>query len=408
MALECDLGKYETKYRAISLPPRRWLSTDLGAFWPFHDLAFSTFKGVYSEPISQEYIRWSPLSFMFRELGYAIISFVSGRVYFRIEESTDHHPVNEASWPSELGFGYRLACHIPGSAPEETIYWFDNVLVSLVPEVHQQRHIYIDKTVSFGLQQGKLTFQAILLSLSTVIFVDVEDVDGIPVVKHTEPTPRLIREHKESFRVLSNFFTTATLRHLKPHGLEIQSLLPNELYYMILDYTDNTSFLTCAMVSHLFRSSCLSKIRICEKYRNNNRDIYDTSSPIDTYTYQITQIASPLFLAVQNRASGECIKWLPSNKSPPTWSPKPENELCLVPMFGDPNRLSESQQALNVFWKAAESWGQCSSLLFLLSFLVGILGFRNTLYYDAFFSGVFSHILYVGVVHSLTLETRWV
>ncbi|EGE85915.2 hypothetical protein, variant [Blastomyces dermatitidis ATCC 18188] len=384
VALECDLGKYETQYRTIPLSPSRWLSTDLDSFCPFHDLAFSKFKRVYSQLISQEYTRWSPLNFMFRELGYAIISFASGRVYFRIGESTDHYPVNEASWPSELAFGYHLARHLPGSAPEETIYWFDNVLVSLVPEVPQQRHIYVDKTVSFGLQQGKLAFQAILLSLSTVILIDVEDVYGIPVVKYTEPlelfenckgpaisspespihtslgklqiSPPLLKS-KESFRALSNFFTTATLRRLKPHGPETQGRLPNELYYMILDYTDNTTFLTCARVSYLFRIYCLSKIRLCEKNRNNNRDsdIYDTSSPIDTYSYQITQISSPLCLTVQNRASGEYIKWCPSKKSPPSWSPEPENELCLVPMFGEPNRLSESQQALNIFWKADDS-----------------------------------------------------
>ncbi|PGH09824.1 hypothetical protein GX51_00511 [Blastomyces parvus] len=382
IALECDLGKYETKYRTILLSPSRWLSTDLGLFWPFHDLAFSKFKGVYSPLISREYIRWSPFSFMFRELGYAIVSFASGRVHFRIEESACRHSANESSWPSQLGLGYHLARHLPGSAPEETIYWFDNVLISLVPEVPQQRHIYIDKTVSFGLQQGKHAFQAILLSLSTVILVEVEDVDGIPVVKHTEPLelfedcegPTIsspesplhtslgklqislpVLKSKESFRALSNFFATATIRRLKPHGPETQGRLPNELYYMILDYTDNTTFLTCARVSYLFRAYCLSKIRICEKTRNNNRDICDTSSPIDTYTYQITQISSPMCLTVQNRVSGEYIKWCPRKKSSLLWFPKPKNELRLVPMFGEPNRLSESHKAVNIFWQADES-----------------------------------------------------
>lgn len=104
---------------------------------------------------------------MFRELASAIISMASGRVCFPIEDSErPHTPSYKASWPSELSLGYHLANHLPGSAPDESIYWFDNVLVSLVPE---RRHIYIEKTVSFGLRQGNLAFQAILLSLSTIM-----------------------------------------------------------------------------------------------------------------------------------------------------------------------------------------------------------------------------------------------
>ncbi|KKZ67337.1 hypothetical protein EMCG_06986 [[Emmonsia] crescens] len=386
--LECDFGSYEPSYCAIPLSPSTWLSTDLGLYWPFYDLAFSNFKRVYSQRICQEYLRWPPCGFMFRELAYAIISFASGRVYFRIEDSA-HLPTNKASWPSELGHGYHLAHHLPGSAPEETIYWFDNVLVSLVSEIPQQRHIHVDRTVDFGLQQGKLAFQAILLSLSTVILLDVEVVDGIPMVKHTDPlelfgdckgpdfslpeSPPLHSlgnlqisppQHlptqpplssKESFRALSNFFTTATLRHLKPHGPETQGRLPNELYYMILDYTDNATFLTCARVSYLFRSYCLSKIRINEKNHKNEGDICDISSPIDTYTHQIIQVHSPLRLTVQNKVSGECLEWCPPKISPVCWSPRPQNDLYLVPIFGESNRLSESRDAMNIFSKAEES-----------------------------------------------------
>ncbi|EER41060.1 predicted protein [Histoplasma capsulatum var. duboisii H88] len=387
--LKCDLYNYGTGYRAIPLLPNRWLSADPGPFWPFYELVFSNFKAAYSHSTRQAYIRWSPCSFMFRELAYAIISMASGRVYFRIEDSERPHiPSDKASWPSELGLGYHLANHFPGSAPDESIYWFDNVLVSLFPEIPGRRHIYIEKTVSFGLRQGNLAFQAILLSLSTTMLLDVEVVDGIPVVKHTDPLelfgdcqvadissnePPLLRSlsnlqiyqpqslpappsltSKEAFRALSSFFATATLRCLKPHGRETQGLLPNEIYYMILDYTDNATFHTCARVSYLFRSYCLSKIRICQKNENNEEHICDTSSPIDAFTHQIIQIGSPLSLTLQNRASRELTKWCPSKASLLSWSPKPIDDLYLVPIFGEPNRLSESQQAINIFTMAQE------------------------------------------------------
>ncbi|OJD11172.1 hypothetical protein AJ78_08004 [Emergomyces pasteurianus Ep9510] len=387
---ECDLGRYVPQYHTILMSPGKWMSTDSGLHWPFYDLAFSKFKEAYSKCTAQEYARWTPSSFMFQELAFAFISFASGRVYFRVEDSTyPRLPITEASWPSELGLGYHLAHHLPGSAPEETIYWFNNILVSLIPEIPQQRHIYIDRTVTFGLQRGKAAFQAILLSLSTVVLLDVEVVDGTVLVKHTYPlelfedckrrdvsppqsppndslgnlhisppkhlpAPALLSS-KESFRALSNFFTTATLRGLKPPGPQTQGLLPNELYYMILDYTDNATFLTCARVSHQFRSYCLSKIRICEKNSSNENDICDTSCPIDTYTHQIIQVGSPMCLKVQNRVSGECLDWNPSKTAPSAWSPKRQNDLYLVPMFGESSRLSESRQAMIMFSQAEAS-----------------------------------------------------
>ncbi|EEH23228.2 hypothetical protein PABG_05439 [Paracoccidioides brasiliensis Pb03] len=392
---ESDLDTYEPSFSTIPLSANRWLASNSRMHQGFYDLAFSNFQIAYSEQLNQDYFRWSPDDFIFRELAYAIISFASGRLSFRIEDLPSCCGRQYGSpWPSELNFGYHLAGHAPGSAPEGTLYWFDNVLVSLIPDIPERIHLYIDKAVNFGLEQGNLPFQAVLISLSTIVLLDVEIDNGIPVVKHTEPlklfetcpkphgsspepspnsslvdlritstySPAIppqplpheqVFSAKESFTALSNFCTTATLRHLKPHGPDTQGCLPSELYYMILDFTDNATFLTCARVSHLFRTYCLSKIRVCENQTKNDITPSSLGSLLDTYTHQIIQVRSPLCLTLQNRESGELSEWSPwDEKDILHGGSEPPKSLCLVPVFGESARLSQSSKAMSVFWKA--------------------------------------------------------
>ncbi|PGH02871.1 hypothetical protein AJ79_07527 [Helicocarpus griseus UAMH5409] len=381
--LEYDCDNYRSNYRAVPLSTDKWLSPGFGFYGSFFELAFSVFKAAYSENISRECIRWSPNDYIFREFAYAVVSFASGRVFFRIE-SSPYRDVEKykISWPPELGVECHLSNQVAGSAPEESIYWFDNVLINLVPDIPKQRHIYIDKTVNFGIKQGKSCFQAILLSLSSVVLLDVKVENGIRTVKHTDrldlfadymapsaspqsppshafanlqiSTPQqptsgsatsLYRKN-ETFIALSNFFTAATLRHLKPQSRDTKGRLPSELYYMILDCTDSATFLACAKVSHLFRSYCLSKLRLYEK--NGDMGIRK-SSLVDNYTHQITKVLPSRCLTVQNRVSGKIVDWSPCKEQGPPRIPGQRELLCLVPVFGESDRLSESSRAMCVF-----------------------------------------------------------
>jgi hypothetical protein len=161
-------------------------------------------------------------------------------------------------------------CHepgiCPGSAPLKNLYWFENVLVSLVPDAifRHDTESAIAKAVEYGFGEGKTSFQIILFSIFNVILLETYLKDGVKVTRRTEvisiedrdrtsrwtldPNKYVFQReadiattfqqvcHKHmGFIKLQNFFDVAVRRNMPPSRNE---RLPVELYANIISYVD--------------------------------------------------------------------------------------------------------------------------------------------------------------------------
>jgi hypothetical protein len=268
---------------------------------------------------------WRPDDFVFRELAFAIISLASGQVLFRSSPRRecdlngcfpwdhDHRPSRGyIDAPNEdLGIkgyrvlpGFAIGSHQPGeepgSAPLETMYWFEDVLICLATSLDEPDvfDATIARTVRYGTKNGRKDFQVVILSLVDLILVEVHEEDMRTVVKHTDlivlfpiwPKDHLstvpierppfkggkrlfskgraiarsgvafrslekVYEYFGGFSSLLLFFDTAANRGLKP-SLHDQSRFPMEIYQRILDFTNDITYLSCVKVSNIFQAYC--------------------------------------------------------------------------------------------------------------------------------------------------------
>ena len=151
--------------------------------------------------VFQDYVpRWSHNDFAFRELAFAILSFATGQCRFerpqRLHGDVSNgyliDPDDVLCGKSKLLPLFAVGCHSPGeeagSAPQASMYWFENVLVSLVPDIVIQNdtEAAMAKVVEFGLGEGKPDFYAIVFSLRNVIMLQVLVEKSNTVIKHTE------------------------------------------------------------------------------------------------------------------------------------------------------------------------------------------------------------------------------
>ena len=113
---------------------------------------------------------WSHNDFAFRELAFAILSFATGQCRFDRPEYLHGDVSNgylivpgddaESHKPKLLPL-FASGCHNlgeeAGSAPLSSIYWFEHVLVSLVPDivVQDNAEAAIAKVVEFGLRKAR-------------------------------------------------------------------------------------------------------------------------------------------------------------------------------------------------------------------------------------------------------------
>ncbi|KAI0859796.1 hypothetical protein F4860DRAFT_481537 [Xylaria cubensis] len=172
-------------------------------------------------PLIKLGMEWSPVSFPFRELTFALVSIASGTAGFfsfpAQQRSEDRYTVTQGdpwSWkdnglsqdgkPRLYGFldkewagnhapllEFGSMSHRPGDAPgvspAETMYWHEGVLVSLALRPDGEA---ITQAVSWGLDQGRKNFQIVVLSLFEVAFAEVsfgKGKDEKPLVKITKP-----------------------------------------------------------------------------------------------------------------------------------------------------------------------------------------------------------------------------
>ncbi|GKZ31076.1 hypothetical protein AbraIFM66950_011135 [Aspergillus brasiliensis] len=284
----------------------------------------------YKDEIMNFGREWSPDSFPFRELIFSFISIASGQTKFHSFPAmicnprqcgfwlrcTDKHLPKSPGWLNKEWAGdsaplmeFGSLSHRPGDppgvSPAETMYWFEDVLVSLTLVVDGAA---LNKAVRWGLQQGRANFQIVILSLFHVSFAEVTSgEDGVPFVlcsnklnlsplhegygMSTHPRARpeakpgmQIRRRRGEHILLSN--CTGTIDRLGRHfpGLaamvnffevagnrraasKSEGTLPVEVYHRVLDFVDYDTWKACLHVSTAMRRYCLRKYRIDERMR---------------------------------------------------------------------------------------------------------------------------------------------
>ncbi|PFH57143.1 hypothetical protein XA68_15441 [Ophiocordyceps unilateralis] len=270
---------------------------------------------------------WSPESFPFREVAFALVSIASGQAKFCAFPGNRCHPLNcklwrcpewhfdvtnvwvHKDWAGDDGPVLEFASPVhrpgepPGASPAETMYWHEKVLVSLVLSIDGES---ISKAVEFGIQQGRTNFQIAFLTLFCVKLAEVSlDGDGKPFLKHcsslplsplrqshclsTHPLDRTklqpgMKSRRPSWQSIMDSNCTATSESLQKYFPGLAALvnffhvaanrqatssggvnLPPELHEHILSYVDYDTWKACSVVSTTFRSCCLRKYRINDR-----------------------------------------------------------------------------------------------------------------------------------------------
>ncbi|KAL4945268.1 hypothetical protein BDV06DRAFT_231429 [Aspergillus oleicola] len=324
-ALEYPKPNREIKYNFRVVSARTHLVEARKVFVTFV-MASTLIK--YKDEITRFGMEWSPDSFPFRELAFALVSIASGQATFhsfpaqwcnpRTCEVSDcmlNHLPKSCGWLDkewagdsapllEFGSLSHRPGEPPGASPTETIYWLEDVLVSLALVVDGEA---ITKAVTWGIKQGRANFQVVVLSLLKAALAEVSfGDDEKPFVKVTNNIdlsplradyclsthPRMRPELKPGMKIqhqlgdlmntictgtrqrlrslfpglaaLANFFEVAASRRATSKSAGI---LPPELYDMILDFVDYDTWKACLLVSTVFRSRCLRKYRLDDRVR---------------------------------------------------------------------------------------------------------------------------------------------
>src|SRR5205085_12585531 len=90
-----------------------------------------------------------------------------------------------------FGSGCRAEHQEPGSSPPEPLYWFEDVLISLVLNTvfHTDVEAAIGKAVTYGLESGKLEFRIVLFSIQNAILVEVRNHSATRTIRRTGIIP---------------------------------------------------------------------------------------------------------------------------------------------------------------------------------------------------------------------------
>ncbi|OBT77684.1 hypothetical protein VF21_03707 [Pseudogymnoascus sp. 05NY08] len=248
-----DRNKYQTIYHQYghSVINATSGSPDPSVQQAMSMMFFEKFTDPYFTRFWEYAPSWGHKDFAFREFVFAILSIATGRYYFidRADYSKfagydDMGYIIERNSGKPLSIPiFGLECHepgvSPGSAPTETLYWFENVLVSLVPDsvFRQDTEAAIAKAVEYGLGKERPATR----------FVFQREADIATTFQ------QVCHKHM-GFSKLQNFFNVAARRNLPPP--RTNERLPVELYANIVLYADSRTRHTMSQVSWALRRLC--------------------------------------------------------------------------------------------------------------------------------------------------------
>lgn len=314
------------KYKFRVVTPR----TDITEAWKaFLTNVMANMLIEYKDDMIRFGMEWSPESFPFRELTFALVSIVSNQAKYHSFPPRLCHPRTCGAWDCGSNHLYGLPGWIgkewtgedapllefgsmshrpgepPGASPTETMYWLEGVLVSLALVVDGEA---ITEAVTWGIEQEHTNFQIVVLSLFKVAFAEVSFGDDMkPFVRvsgavnlsplrakycfstHPRRRPELKPGMESQYfrgEVMMNSNCTGTRRRLRSEfpGLaalvnffevaanrraasKSAGILPLELYDLILGFVDYDTWKACLLVSTFFRSRALRRYRIDDRMR---------------------------------------------------------------------------------------------------------------------------------------------
>ena len=246
---------------------------------------FHQFVSSHATWFSEHLPATSHDDFAFHEMAYAVLSFAAGSVYFdepsRYVGSTsrkdsrgflvDTGEDGEPVLMPILGSGCHAELQKPGSSPGELIFWFEGVLVSLLPDnaFHSDVEAVIGKSVLYGRNSGKTQFQLVLFPIRNAVLLEVDnsaitirrsgivpicekDVGSVDDGEDCSTQWRLPSNYR-GFVALQRFFAVASRRNIPPFG---RGRLPVEIYRAILKFCDKETHHSCARVSRMFQTLC--------------------------------------------------------------------------------------------------------------------------------------------------------
>ena len=227
----------------------------------------------------------------FREMAFAVVSLAAGHFYlerpdrlYQLKEGSvydgylieTHHDA-----PSTIVPTFGSFCHAagqwPGSAPLEPLYWFENIVISLVPDsvFEIDMEAAVAQATEFGLKSGRGRFRIVLLSIFRAILVRVNSEGEVIVIEQSpvvSMNDRRTRRRSNStcdgdckitaldemilkntgFRTLQTFISHESELQLPKSG----GVFPPEIYARIIEKADFETRRTCETVSEEIRSLC--------------------------------------------------------------------------------------------------------------------------------------------------------
>ncbi|KAK2748768.1 hypothetical protein FQN57_000349 [Myotisia sp. PD_48] len=291
-ATDEDCNKFSetfTTYKSSFVKVRE----DLFPIHPKVILSMTTLKNfllLNHSLFSDQLHSWNQDDFIFREHAYALLSIATSNYHFDqpqrlLGTATNGYLVYPNTTNSQRSnilpvfpMGFHPPDREPGSCPSQGIFWFNHVLVSLVPvsvlEDDSESAAAISHAVEFGRAEGKRYFNVLIFSIDSAIMVHVKIDSSISPegnatqavsVERTEPLeilPEFLRneylgmtyadffmEHK-GFLALVRFFECITVQHLRGYS---HGSLPTEIYDgIIAAVDDHHTALACSQVSTTF------------------------------------------------------------------------------------------------------------------------------------------------------------
>ena len=150
-------------------------------------ICFDLFQATQKRSLSVTLLGWQAHEMPFREIAYSILCLAAGgehltlvddkRIFLRAGCAgmlTASDTEEEMELVSSLGAGYHRKGMPTGCAPDNTRYWFEGALVSLVPRLDRPGILKkaVADVVQYGqIQCGRIAFNAVLISIEYLVLV---------------------------------------------------------------------------------------------------------------------------------------------------------------------------------------------------------------------------------------------
>lgn len=234
-----------------------------------------SYQGVLADHV----LNCQPQDFIYREFTFAIISLAAGQFSLLERNSfsglapeglSTYDSNGTSTFLPAFGRGIHKRHVEPGSAPNATTYWFEDVLVSLDDGLGSAESVEaaITKAIQLAHETGRRSFHGLIVSLPEVLLIRVQSTgiveftDRLPLLDSAVLQANLNDQDLscEGFIAMTYLFN-ATLGPSQPNA----GSLSDDVYHQIMDNADWRTYRTCARVSRSFEQYAKSRIRLGDR-----------------------------------------------------------------------------------------------------------------------------------------------